>query len=75
MRPLSIVAAFAFLGMFSTMGALMTVMGSRRMFKLAGSPSLLTGRVTLPVYAFLLTLGLVVLALGIRGIYRLIWVA
>ena len=75
MQPLSIVAAFGFLGMLSMIGALMMVVSSRRMFKVAGNPSLLMSRVTLPANTLLLTLGLAVLTLGIRGIYRLIWIA
>ena len=75
MQPLSIVAAMGFLGIMSMVGALMVVMGSRRMLKLAENPSLLMVRVTMPANAFLLILGLLVMTLGIRGIYRLIWVA
>ena len=75
MQPLSIVAAMGFLGFMSMTGALMVVMGSRRMLRLAENPSLLMVRVTLPANAFLLILGLLVMTLGIRGIYRLIWIA
>lgn len=76
MQPLSIIAAMGFLGLMSVVGALMTVMSSRRMLRAVGSP---IGRhrvqVMLTGNALLLTVGLAVLALGIRGIYRLIWVA
>ena len=75
MQPLSIVAAMGFLGVMSVLGALMLIIGSRRMLRLAEHPTLLMVRVTLPANAFLLILGLLVMTLGIRGIYRLIWVA
>ena len=74
MQPLSIVAAFGLLGMVSMVGALMVVMSSRRMLRIAGEPSIIMARVTLPANVLLLTLGLLILALGVRGMYRLIWV-
>lgn len=74
MQPLAIVVVMGLLGMLSIVGALMMVMGSRRLFVLAEKPSLLMVRMVLPTNAFLFTLGLLVMALGLRGIYRLIWV-
>lgn len=75
MQPLSIIIAMGLLGVMSVAGSLMVVIGFRRMFRLAENPSLLMVRVILPANAFLLVLGLLVMTLGIRGIYRLLWVA
>ncbi|MBI4203191.1 MAG: hypothetical protein HY532_08785 [Chloroflexi bacterium] len=84
MHPLSFVIAFGVLGMFSLVGALMMVMSSKRLFKqLAGSP-VLAGqhimerrsgmKVLAAIDAFLLTVGIILLTLGVRGIYGVIWV-
>lgn len=81
MQLLSFVIAFSFLGLVSVLGALMVIASSRRLLSLVGGPGFslqssrqqrMAARVTISLV--LLALGLFILAVGIRGIYRVIWV-
>lgn len=76
MHPLSIVIAFGFLGMLTVIGAQLSILSSRSLWKqvtpaLSFQPSRKISKAS--VSGLLLALGLFLLVLGVQGIYRLIW--
>ena len=76
MHPLSIVIAFGFLGMLTVIGAQLSILSSRWLWKqvtpaLSFQQSRNISKAS--VSGLLLALGLFLLVLGVQGIYRLIW--
>ncbi|MBI4336312.1 MAG: hypothetical protein HY683_00585 [Chloroflexi bacterium] len=78
MPLLSIVLAIAFLGLLSLIGALLVVWSTRVVFREASAPvPIRRGRGAVTIWALLqlwaFVVGLALLGLGLRGIYRVFW--
>ncbi len=77
MHPLSIIISFAFLGMLVIFGTQLSVLSVRKLQgEVVPVASLQATRTSLKVSVsgVLLALGLLLIAVGVRGIYRLLWV-